>query len=181
MQQINNFKRSGIYLLLLVISLIIILSLIFLLICASIVLNVYSIKGIIDNSGYTDVKVNIINIKNSSLEMPNEMYYKYDFYFYYNDKIRNAPILCRTADCINIYDKYKINDNIIVYLHYGEFTLDKNVGSLIIYILTCVLNSLIFIMLSGFCAFKIIIPIILNLCKTNKKYTFNNINDDTSL
>lgn len=147
-----------------------------------ILINILAIIGIIVNSNYVTVNATIINIKNLSLEIPNEIYTKYLVYFYYEDQIRNATILCRTEYCINKYDKYKINDNIILYLHYGEFKFEVNV----IYIINCIviipLSIIIFNVISCFAILYVNPPFLDldNLIKI-KKNKFKKIYQDTSL
>ena len=86
-----------------------------------IITNILAIKAIINNNYYDPVNVTIINIKNSSFDIPNEIYFMYNFYFYYNNTIKNTPVICKNKDCVVNYGKYKINDNIIVYLYGNEF------------------------------------------------------------
>ena len=97
----------------------------------AIITNIFTIKGIVNNGYYNPVNVTIINIKNSSFDIPNEIYFMYNFYFYYNNTIKNISVVCRDKDCLVLYGKYKINDNIVVYPDADEFKFNTNISELV--------------------------------------------------
>lgn len=142
-------------------------------------LNVFAVKGIINHVNIIDVNATIVNIKNSSLDVPNQIYFKYDFYFYHNNELRNASILCRSIDCVNKYMKYKINDNIIVYLDNNEFALNIDIYKLLTWILTIPSSIFVFLMLTLIVCYGIV-STTSYLCKiiVNKESKLKNVYQD---
>lgn len=116
-------------------GLFLIIFIILIMILTTVIINIFAIQQLVQNANHVPFNVTLINIKNTSFDIPNEIYIKYDFYFYYtNETIRNATILCKKNDCVNIYSKYKMKDTLILYLYDDKFKFETNISVLIVFI-----------------------------------------------